>query len=65
MPTLILLPGLASDETVWRDQLPPLRARGPVSNSDVDAFLTAHRFPLIEGATSTTLKGTELAAVAA
>ena len=30
-----------------------LRARGPLAASDVDAFLAAHRFPLVEGATST------------
>lgn len=33
--SLILLPGLASDATLWRDQLPVLRARGPVHVSDV------------------------------
>ncbi|WP_395701871.1 alpha/beta fold hydrolase [Aquabacterium sp.] len=37
-PTLLLLPGLASDEAIWRDQLPPLRARGlPVQVSDAHA----------------------------
>ena len=30
-----------------------LRARAPVSAADVERFLAAHRFPLIEGATST------------
>jgi pimeloyl-ACP methyl ester carboxylesterase len=35
MPTLILLPGLASDATLWRDQLPVLRKRGAVHVSDV------------------------------
>lgn len=37
MPTLLLLPGLASDATMWRDQLPVLRERGPVLVSDVHA----------------------------
>lgn len=30
MATLVLLPGLACDATVWRDQLPALAARAPV-----------------------------------
>jgi pimeloyl-ACP methyl ester carboxylesterase len=35
MHTVILLPGLASDATVWRDQLPVLAARHLVHVSDV------------------------------
>lgn len=58
MPSLILLPGLASDETLWRDQLPMLRARGPVHVTQVHArfqtlpamataLLAEHAGPLI------------------
>lgn len=35
MHTVILLPGLASDATIWRDQLPVLAARHLVHVSDV------------------------------
>lgn len=35
MPSVILLPGLASDASVWREQLPPLATRGFVHVSDV------------------------------
>jgi len=35
MPSLILLPGLACDATVWRDQRPVLAAHGPVVVTDV------------------------------
>jgi pimeloyl-ACP methyl ester carboxylesterase len=35
MPTLILLPGLACDATVWRDQRPVLAARAPLVVTDV------------------------------
>jgi pimeloyl-ACP methyl ester carboxylesterase len=37
MPPLILLPGLACDAALWRDQLPALRALGEVRVSDVHA----------------------------
>lgn len=58
MHTVILLPGLASDAALWRDQLPPLQARGPVQVSQVHAehptlpemaaaLLAAHDGPLV------------------
>jgi pimeloyl-ACP methyl ester carboxylesterase len=37
MTTTILLPGLASDAALWRDQAPALAALGPVRVSDVHA----------------------------
>ena len=37
MHRLILLPGLACDDALWRDQLPALRALGDVQVSDVHA----------------------------
>lgn len=63
-PTLLLLPGLASDEAIWRDQLPPLRARGlPLRVSDAharfatlpemaSALLAEHPGPLLPIGTS-------------
>ena len=35
--TLVLLPGLASDHTLWRDQIPLLAQRGPVHVTDAHA----------------------------
>lgn len=35
LPTVVLLPGLASDATVWREQLPALASRSCVHVSDV------------------------------
>lgn len=35
--TYLLLPGLASDRTLWRDQIPLLEQRGPVHVTDVHA----------------------------
>ncbi|HSW08154.1 alpha/beta fold hydrolase [Aquabacterium sp.] len=58
MTTVILLPGLASDVTLWRDQLPMLQARGPVHVTEAHAhfgtlpemaigLLAAHDGPLV------------------
>lgn len=58
MHTLILLPGLASDAALWRDQLPLLQARGPVQVTQAHAehatlpemaagLLAAHEGPLV------------------
>src|SRR5262245_29266499 len=58
-PTLVLLPGLACDASLWRDQLPALRASGrTVHVSDVHqqhaslpemarALLAEHTGPLV------------------
>lgn len=35
--TYLLLPGLASDRTLWRDQIPLLEQRGPVQVTDAHA----------------------------
>jgi pimeloyl-ACP methyl ester carboxylesterase len=35
MPDVVLLPGLASDATIWRDQIPALSARYRVAVTDV------------------------------
>jgi pimeloyl-ACP methyl ester carboxylesterase len=35
--TYLLLPGLASDRTLWRDQIPVLEQRGPVHVTDAHA----------------------------
>lgn len=58
MHTVILLPGLACDDALWRDQLPALRARHRVAVSDVHqrhatlpemarALLAEHDGPLV------------------
>lgn len=58
MTRVILLPGLASDAALWRDQLPPLQARGPVQVSQVHSefptlpemaagLLAQHEGPLV------------------
>jgi pimeloyl-ACP methyl ester carboxylesterase len=58
MHTVILLPGLACDDALWRDQLPALRAHHRVQVSDVQqrhatlpemarALLAEHRGPLV------------------
>jgi hypothetical protein len=58
MHTVILLPGLACDDSLWRDQLPALRAHHRVQVSDVQqrhatlpemarALLAEHRGPLV------------------
>ncbi|MCK6491740.1 MAG: alpha/beta hydrolase, partial [Planctomycetes bacterium] len=39
--TILLLPGLASDGTLWRAQVPALRRHGRVHVSDVHARCTA------------------------
>jgi len=58
MHSVILLPGLACDEALWRDQLPALRAHHQVQVSDVQqrhatlpemarALLAEHEGPLV------------------
>lgn len=63
MSTLVLLPGLASDEALWRDQRPVLATRGAVQVTDVHArhatlpemaaaLLAEHAGPLVLVGTS-------------
>lgn len=63
MSTLVLLPGLASDEALWRDQRPALATRGAVQVTDVHArhatlpemaaaLLAEHAGPLVLVGTS-------------
>lgn len=63
MSTLILLPGLASDDALWRDQRPVLSTRGAVQVTDVHArhatlpemaaaLLAEHAGPLVLVGTS-------------
>lgn len=49
-PTLLLLPGLASDDALWRDQLPELRARSGLGVAVSDAHARFAELPAMAAA---------------